>query len=205
MNTALLEQQAIKSALLGDWDKAIEQNKIILSGDPQNIAALNRLAKAFLESGHQDKAVEIYKKVLLFDKYNPIASKSIERLESREKDSNKEKPKKTASATTTCLFLEEPGKTKIVRLHRLTSPQQLAGIDCGDSVCLVPQKRFIIVKKGNGTYIGRLPEDVSYRLTSLMKGGNRYSAIILGVNRQNLEIFIRETFRSQKFRNFPSF
>jgi len=205
MNTAPIEQQAIKFALRGEWEKAIEKNNLILLSDPTNIAALNRLAKAFSEKGYQVKAVKIYRKVLILDKYNPIASKSIERLESRRNKSPQENLKGPFSAATAGLFLEEPGKTKIVKLHRLTSPQNLAEIDCGDSVCLVPQKRFIVVKKRNGTYIGRLPEDISYRLTSLIKGGNRYSATILGINRQNLEIFIKETFRSQKFRNFPSF
>lgn len=203
MNTAGLEQQAIESATLGVWNKAIKLNQEILESDPENIAALNRLAKAFLESGNHDKAIKTYKKVLAIDRYNPIASKNIERLESGKSTVSKEKS--VNSSLVVGLFLEEPGKTKVVKLLRLTSPEVLAEMDCGDVVCLIPQKRFIIVKKESGEYIGRLPDDISYRLTSLIKGGNRYKANILGVNRQSLEIFIRETFRSQKLRNLPSF
>ncbi len=203
MNTAELEQQAIESATLGIWNKAIKLNQEILESDPENIAALNRLAKAFLENGNHSKAIKTYKKVLAIDRYNPIANKNIERLENGKSTASKEKSARNLLVIG--LFLEEPGKTKVVKLLRLTSPEILAEMDCGDIVCLVPKKRFIIVKKENGEYIGQLPDDISYRLTSLIKGGNRYKANILGVNRQSLEIFIREIFRSQRLRNLPSF
>lgn len=203
MNTAKLEQQAIDSASQGVWNKAIKLNQEILRVEPENIAALNRLAKAFLESGQHSKSIKTYKKVLSIDRYNPIAEKNIQRLEKSKSTTAKEKSGNNPLILG--LFLEEPGKTKVVKLLRLTSPEILAEMDCGDNVCLVPQKRFIIVKNGNGEYIGRLPDDISYRLTCLIKGGNRYQANILGVERQSLEIFIREIFRSQKLRNLSSF
>ena len=53
--------------------------------------------------------------------------------------------------------------------------------------------------------MGTIPDDLSLRLIKFIKGGNRYQAFVKAVDRQNLEIFIQEIFRSKRFRNLPSF
>ena len=103
------------------------------------------------------------------------------------------------------VFLEEPGKTKVLALLRLAAPKILAQLNCADRVQLLPKKRIIDINNEDGTYLGCLPEDVSQRLISLIEGGNRYDAYVKGVDRHSLEIFIKETFRSRKFKNLPSF
>ncbi len=202
--TTALEEQAIKAALNQDWGKAIEINKKILEESPQNIPALNRLGRAYWEAGKIAQASQTYKKVLKFDRLNPIANKNLQRLARSGQNKNK-REKKTPFVTSGQIFLEEPGKTKIVKLVRLAPPSVLAQLDNADPLRLVAKKRSISVVSEDNTYLGTLPEDLSLRLIKLIKGGNQYQAFVKNVDHQKLEIFIREVFRAKKFLNSPSF
>lgn len=201
MQTVLLEKKAIKAAIQGAWLKAIELNNQILVQNPQNIPALNRLAKAHWETGNLTATKKIYQKVLKIDQYNPIATKNLKRLTGKTKKSVVGS-KKLPSAE---VFLEEPRKTKIVQVIRLTSPQRLAEIDSGSEVILVPKKHFIAVTRQDGVQLGSLPEDLSRRLIPLIKEGNRYEAFVKKIERHNLEILIREISRGRRFKDLPSF
>lgn len=202
MTAASLEKKAVRAAMSGDWEEAIRLNQAVLKLEPKNVAALNRLARAHWETNNLERARQTYKKVLEIDRYNPIASKNLTRLTDSKKLSENI-PRKTPSPEGA--FLEEPGKTKTVKLTRLASPKVLSALDSGDQVCLTPKKRAISVTLEDGTYLGSLPEDLSLRLLRFLKGGNRYQTLIKAVDRQHLEIFIREIFRSKKFEQVPSF
>ena len=104
---------AIKNALTQNWKEAIRINCDLLKIEPQNTETLNRLAYAYLKSGNLTCSKSTYKKVLKIDKYNPIALKNLKWLENVNQDDIVCDP--TISSTPT-IFLEEPGKTKIVIL-----------------------------------------------------------------------------------------
>lgn len=202
-----LEEQAIKAALDQNWKKAIELNKNILKNAPKNTAALNRLGRAYWEIGKISLAIKAYKKVLKLDRLNPIAQKSLQRLSTEVKDrSNKKQPdKKPNLVTSGKIFLEEPGKTKLVKLVRLATPSVLARLNSADPLSLIIRKRNVSVFSEDGSYLGVIPENLSQRLIRFMKGGNQYQAFVKSVDRQYLEIFIREVVRGKKFSNTPSF
>jgi len=202
-NTALLEKQAIKAAINQNWNVAVDINQEILAEDPENIACLNRLGLAFLKLGQICHARRTYQKVLKLDGQNNIAAKTLERLGKVNSDSRPD----TASVAVSkpAYFLEEPGKTKIVKLTRLTSAEILSCLSSGDQVYLTPKKRAIGVVNNANIYLGCLPEDLSSRLLVLINGGNKYEAYIKSVGRTDLILFIRETHRSKRFHNRPSF
>ena len=203
MTTADWENQAIKAALNQNWEKAAEFNKKILKENPKNIPALNRLGKAFWEMNKNDEADKIYKKVLKLDCFNPIANKNLKRLtKTKKKVKNNSKAVFLSSER---VFLEEPGKTKIVRLTRLASPSVLAQQDSGDPLLLVVKKRIISVTDSEQNYLGALPEDLSQKMIRFINGGNQYQAFIKSVDRQKFEVFLKEAFRSKKFLTTPSF
>ena len=208
MDLPVLEKKAIKAALSGNWEEALSLNEEIVKEIPNDIGALNRLALAFWETGKLKKAKEKYKTVLELDRYNPIASKNLERIVDQEKRKVTKKTLKPNGGKIPPLaqiFLEEPGKTKVLNLLRVASPKILVELSCADRVFLSPKKRVIDVNREDGIYLGCLPEDVSQRLISLIEGGNHYDAYVKGVKRHSLEIFIKETFRSRRFKNLPSF
>jgi len=63
-----LAQEAINAALNEDWKKAILINTSIIKIEPTDVDALNRLARAYAETGNTVKAKIITKKVLKIDK-----------------------------------------------------------------------------------------------------------------------------------------
>ena len=199
--TATLEEQAIKAALNQNWGKAIEINKEIVKEKPKNVAALNRIGRAYWELGKIREAAKSYKKVLTIEPFNPIANKNIKRL-------GKNKNIKTSngnSITSGNIFLEEPGKTKLVKITRLASPSILSQLDNGDEVFFVIKTRLISIIDNNKNYLGALPEDLSQRLIRFIKGGNQYQFFVKNVDCQLLEVIIREAVRSKKFAETPSF
>jgi len=201
--TADLEEQAIKAALNQNWLKAVEINKKIFKDNPKDIPVLNRLGRAFWEMGKIDEANKAYKKVIKIDPFNPIANKNLKRLAGAKKRPHKNL--KNDLVHSAKVFLEEPGKTKLIRLTRLSSPDVLSELDSGDEVFLLIKKRLVSILDNNKNYLGSIPEDLSQRLIKFIKGGNQYQIFVKSVDRQKLEVFIRELSRSRKFADIPSF
>jgi len=197
-----LEEQAINQALSGNWKIAVDLNLQILKQNSKDIDALCRLAKAYAELNKKQLVLKTYKKILRLDHFNRIAKKNLAKF------SNKgfsKKKKNEVSKVEPCLFLEEPGKTKIVSLIKLGIPKILISLDTNSLVKLIPRKHSISVYDKNHRYLGKLPDDISSRLIKLIRSGNQYNAVIKSVNEKNISIFIKETKRSKINNSIPSF
>ncbi|MBI2337585.1 tetratricopeptide repeat protein [Candidatus Daviesbacteria bacterium] len=203
-NTSILYQQAIDAALDSKWEEALIINKKIIKLDPKNVDALNRQAKAYMELGKSNLAKKYYSEVLKIDPYNPIAQKNLKIMKSF---------KPNGQAVISCasrrlspsLFLQEPGKTKIVNLLKVAEPQKLSHVFCGMKVEMIVKNRKITIADSNGNYLGVLPDDISHHLSRLSKGGNKYELFVKSVRVNSLSIMIKEIYRSKKFKNQPSF
>lgn len=199
-----LAQQAIEEALKGNWNGAVNLNKELLSQNPKDTEALNRLARAHLELGRAADSRTIYKRVLRIDRYNSIAQKALERL-TNIKRVKKQKNGQAAITTTGDSFLEEPGKTKTITLIHLGDKIVLTSLDSGDPVLLRPRRHRVSVETQNRRYVGRIPDDLSRRLIKLIRGGNTYSSIVRSSAPENVRLFVREETRSEKLKDVPSF
>jgi tetratricopeptide (TPR) repeat protein len=196
-----LAQKAISAALKANWKDALELNKIILKNDSTDVDALNRLARAHSELGEIDKAKKVAQKAVRIDPHNTIAIKALEKWKSLRKG-EKTSPSKFSAR----VFLEEPGKTKIVSLlHLGDSKKVLANLDSGDEVILKLGNHRISVCTLNKKYIGRLPDDLSVSLIKLIKRGNEYQVFVKSSKSQEIKVFIRETKRVKELENIPSF
>lgn len=195
-----LAQKSVSAALCGDWKEAISLNKEILAQDPQNIDALNRLARAYSEIGNIKKAKALSQKVLKIDPFNTIAAKSVRKWKQL-------KPGEAASGSLSGAeaFLEEPGKTKIVPLLYLGGASILSKLDAGSEVKLTPSSHRVSVVTQEGKYIGRLPDDLSARLRKLIKMGNVYQILVKSIAPNDVKVFIREIERNSKFSDVASF
>ncbi len=206
-NVNLLNEQAIDAALSSSWDIALKINKQIIKKDPQNVDALNRQARAYMELGKSSLAKKYYSEALKFDPYNPIAIKNLKIIKSF-KSNNKENqthlagiaPKLSAS-----LFLQEPGKTKIVSLLKVAEPQKLSMIYCGMPLEMVIKNRGITIVDANNNYLGVLPDDISHLILRLLRGGNKFGLFVKSIKVNGLSVLIKETYRSKRFKNQPSF
>lgn len=206
----ILSQLAIEAALTSNWPEAAKINSKILLIFKDNLEALNRLAFAQTCMGDVNKAQKTYKKVLELDQYNIIAKKNLEKIQKLE---NKHNSKSNGNAQTnqihsqnfSSVFLYEPGKTKIINLLNLAPPTILASLNCGDKLEVNPKKHSICITLADGSYLGALPDDLSHRLLTYIEGGNKYEVYVKFATTKSLTVFIRETERSAKFINQPSF
>lgn len=195
--TSVLQLQAIQAAKNGNWEAALEKNQELLEINPNDIGALNRSAIAYLQLGKLKEAKTALEFVLTLDKSNQIARKHLTNIK------DKKKAKKPSFSSEQ--FIEEPGVTKIVELHRLASKNLLQDLDVGQPCTLVPKNRYISVETTDGEYVGALPEDLSYRLTKLIKRGNTYECFIHSANDKECHLYIKETSRSKKNEHINSF
>ena len=196
------EQDAIQAALAQSWDVAIRINTILLKQNKENVNVLNRLGFAYLQLGQITTAKKTFQKVIKLDAYNQIAIKNVKKLTLvRQKDLEKV----SLSQRSPMMFLEEPGKTKIVECVNTATLQALACACPGDEVLLKTKKHAVEVRTSNAIYLGALPDDIAFRLIKFISGGNTYSVHIKSVGKNSLVLFIRELTRGKRFTNQPSF
>jgi len=191
-----LKTQAIQTALTGDWQKAIDLNQLILQEEPEDIDTLNRLAFAFLSTGNPKDAKSLYEKVLALDMQNPIATRNLKRLY----DVNAKKV-----ITINNLFIEEPGKTKVMDLLNIADKKVISHLRSGERLDLRIKRSKIFSYDLDNQFIGMLPDDTCQRLIKFMEAGNEYEAYVRTVDSNKVSIFIREIKRVKKFKNQPSF
>lgn len=190
-----LSSQAINFALSGNWKDALTKNKAILKINPQDLDALNRIARCYAEMGKTTKAVSMSKKVLAIDPFNQIATKCLAKWRQIKKDPFNEEPD-FPGLVNSPLFIEEPGKTKTVNLTHPAASRLLNTICCGEEVMLNPVGCRLSILTMNGKYLGRLPDYIGLRLKNLIKGGNSYKVYIKSVDNKNIKVFIKEDKKS---------
>lgn len=193
-----LQNQAINTALTGDWKEAVVLNKNLIKDNPQDVDALNRLAFAFSILGKSKEAKLTYQKVLRIDPLNSIALRNIKRIPTNSLNGD------NGTYKLSNIFLEEPGKTKIVELLNIAPPQVINNLQTGQMLTLVVKRLKIFVLVGK-QYVGMLPDDIGKRLIKFIEGGNVYEAYTKSTNGKGLIIFIKEVKRVLKFKDQPSF
>ncbi|AKM83425.1 hypothetical protein A2422_00965 [Candidatus Woesebacteria bacterium RIFOXYC1_FULL_31_51] len=196
-----LTRKAINLALRCQWKEAIKINKLIIKEDGSDTEALNRLARAYLETGEITKAKGVSKKVLKIEPSNKIAEKSIEKYK-RFKTNVDSGSEQNIDAS---VFLEEVGKTKLTNLINLGSPKNISKLYSGDEVKLLTHSHRATITTLDDTYVGRLPDDISARIRLLVKGGNSYKVFIKSVCSSNIKVFIKEVKKGKEFENCMSF
>lgn len=197
MNTvAMLRHQAVQAAKQGQWNQAISLNTQIILENPRDTHALNRLGVAHLQLKQKDEAKKVFSRVLEVDKTNQIAKRHLERVNSNTTHAN--------LLFSNQNFIEEPGKTKVVELHRLASKQVLNQFSVGQPCQLTLKKRFISVESDH-TYLGALPEDLSFRLSKLIETGNEYSCNIRSCAGTQCWVYLKEILRAPVNKDTHSF
>lgn len=194
-----LKNQAIQTALEGNWQNAITINKSLIREDPNDIDALNRLALAYTITGKLKEAKSSYQKVLNLDPLNPIALRNLKRLKDKVIFGNG-----SSNSYINNKFLEESGKTKVVELINIAQPKIIETLRTGQSLEL-SIKRLKIFALEQRQYIGVLPDDIARRLIKFINSGCLYEAYVKSSNPHRVTVFIKETKKTAKFKDQPSF
>jgi tetratricopeptide (TPR) repeat protein len=193
-----LAQKAVGYALSGDWNEALKFNLEILSVNPDDIDALNRLARCYSETGCTEKAVATSQKALKIDPVNPIANKCLLKWQTARPNGNH---KSTTSPGES--FLEESGRTKMVTLLNPGDYTVFACLDSGDEVKLAAFAHKVSVVDSADKYIGCLPDDLAARLRNLLKKGNKYQVLVKSIDSKEVTVLIRETENKSGIASFP--
>jgi len=192
-----LADQAIAQATAAQWSEAAETNEKLLELGP-DVEAENRLAKALWEQGELGAAREHYQTALALDPTNRIAERNIDRLKMLlVAAGEKTVPAQEGSKAPVGIFVEETGKTGFAFLTDLASPKELAQINPGDYVELVPEKNRLIANS-NGVRIGVVEPRVAARLLKLIADGNKYSAGVTSLGDKDVRIIIREIYQDPR-------
>lgn len=206
-----LKTQAIQTALSGNWNQAIALNLELLDEAPDDIDTLNRLAFAYTFIGKIKEARTTYQRVLTIDEQNPIATKNLKRLRGTTPGDNQTNKDSGLTASTphatllNNMFLEENGKTKVIELVNVAEGKTIIHLRTGEFLQLQIKRSKVFVLDSEKQYIGVIPDDIGRRLIKFMVGGNVYEAYVKSIEEHRLTIFIKETKRSKKFKNQPSF
>ncbi len=194
-----LAELAIVHATAARWTEAAETNRRLIELGPDSEAE-NRLAKALWELGELGSAREHYQKALALDPTSRIAERNIDRLKVLLVEAGeKTVPAKPGSKAPVSIFVEETGKTGFAHLTNLPRAAELAQVNPGDAVELMPDGNRLIAFS-NGIRIGVVEPRVAARLLKLMADGNKYLAGVTSLGDRDVRLIIREV--SQDPRNY---
>ncbi len=224
---------AIAAALAQDWGKAVEANRTVLHLVPNNIEALNRLAKSLLELGKLAEARDAVDSALQCDSSNTIAHRNRDRLERAETAaatstsapvSNSEGTVREAAAEyvtggatqsdvpnrnvfSSHLLMSEAGKSTIATLIDATDRTAVGHLSSGEALTLSWEDNRLLVHSSRGEPVGRVHPRLAQRVFSLMDAGNRYEAAFLRDHpAEGVQVIIGEVYQhpSQEGRlSFP--
>ncbi len=186
-------REAIALAMKGQWREAIAVNKTIVDLFPNDIEALNRMGRAYMELGEYGEAENAYRRTLQIDSYNAIAQKNIQRIGLLKKTNTSKQP--AVQKLEPQVFVEEIGKAGVVSVHALAKPEFLARVVAGAIVNLKVEGNNLTVTTPMGEYLGHVEPKHGQRLVRLMNGGNRYSAAIVSSADKALTVIIREAYQ----------
>lgn len=197
-------KESIDAALASDWQKALELNLELVEKYPDDVETQNRLARAYLELGQVHKAKSSYQSVLKIDPYNTIATKNLKRLATLKKKGIKNGKEGRSENVDLDVFLEEPGKTKILNIEDIAMPRVLASLRIGDKVQLEPQRNNVIILSNEGKRLGKIEAAWSKNLAMALRAGSKFTSLVKSVEIINdsasptFSIFVKETLRSPK-------
>jgi hypothetical protein len=196
-----LVEQAIAASAGGDWPEAADLNRKILEYGTDSEAE-NRLAKALWEMGDLATAREHYQNALALDPTNRVAERNIDRLrlllsQAGDKSADKAAEPAASEKAPVGIFVEETGKTGFAYLTDLANARQLAHVNPGDAVELVPDGGRLMARS-NGVAVGTVEPRVAARLLKLIADGNRYSAGITSLGDKDVRLIIREVFQDPR-------
>ncbi|MCX8009103.1 MAG: tetratricopeptide repeat protein [Patescibacteria group bacterium] len=198
-NSAPSANDAINAALSQNWDEAIRINLLLLQENPDDIDAYNRLGFAYAKKGNETKAKEAYEHVLRKDPYNQIAQKNLKKLNSKHGNGF------GTNFASPSMFIEEPGKTKLITCVNVAPLSVISKLCCGQEVYMKVKKHGIEIRDEEKVYLGALPDDISYKLTKYIQGGNEYKIFVRSAGKNTLTVFIKEIARGDKYKDQPSF
>src|SRR5258708_17141573 len=189
IRTRAFADKAVQAALEADWPQAVELNTKILAANADDLEARNRLGRALLETGKLEEAKASYAEVIKAEPNNPIALRNVARLTTVIEHKTKTNP--TKSKTQPRLFIEDMGKTGILRLINPAPAHVVAKYSPGAEAELREREGLIAVHARDRELLGFLEPKVGRRLHDLINTANEYVVAAVSDDQHNPRLAIR--------------
>ena len=159
-----LKSLAVEKAIEGKFAEAIKINMEVLKEEPEDTDTLMQLAHAYWQTGNIKLAKLYYNKTLAIDPNNILAHKRTTLLKTITKGKTLDIHRKKGKIVPITDLIEEPGKTKTVRLSYIGKPEHLSLLAVGEEVFLSIRKRKIEVRDSSGTQRQKVPQQTQFYL-----------------------------------------
>jgi len=120
-----LKDKAIESAVNNDYEKAIELNHQILADFPEDCDALMQLAHAYWQIGDLKSAKKYYEQTIALEPENSLAKNRLTLLKTLARKVSAKLKRTKARIFPLIDFIEESGKTKVVKLSNVGKPPKV--------------------------------------------------------------------------------
>ncbi|MBJ28151.1 MAG: hypothetical protein CL776_05090 [Chloroflexi bacterium] len=195
---------AITHATESNWDDAAKINLELLAIVPNDVEASNRLGRAYIELGYLEEAIKAFKYSLTISPHNTIAGKNIARLSTLQSEKISTNLN-TARTSTSTLFISDSGKSTKLTLHIGEIAGKLPHFAPGTPLILNLEGDGVSVSDSTEQKLGMLPPKLGFRLAGLIAGGNKYEAIFVSNQGEELSILVREVYQDPSQRKLISF
>jgi len=182
--TMNLSNLAIDLALGANWCEAIKTNRAILRETPQDIDALTRLTRAYLEIGNLRQAKKTLKMALEIDPANPIAQRLAEKLKSPLQAIH--------NKNTICdsAFIDEGPLTHTYRVTINKNTTEAKKILPGEYLMLNLQGFCVSILSPKGKFLGRLNGYTSQRVKKQISTQTLPDAVVKSIDGNVMEIVL---------------
>lgn len=179
-----LSALAIDLALGANWCEAIKTNRAILRDNPQDIDALTRLTRAYLEMGNLRQAKKILKIALEIEPTNPIAQRLLKKLSSSSKSNN--------HSNTICdtAFIDQGLQTHTYRVTINKNTTEAKNILPGEYLMLNLQGFCVSILSPKGKFIGRLSGYTSQMVKKQIGKQTPPDAVVKSIDGNIMEIVL---------------
>lgn len=202
-----LKNKAIDEAINGNYQTAITLNQEILAIDKNDVDSLMQLAHAYWQTGSLTLAKKYYRQALNIEPNNGLAKKrlallnALNNVQTQSASTHRNKIKVVAITD----MIEEPGKTKIIKLSNIGKPEHLSLLKIGEQVFLRLRKRRLEIRDIDNNFIGCLPDDISKRLITFTEEKGVYETYVFSIDKNEVKVFIKEIVKPAKYRHVSSF
>lgn len=190
-----LESEAIQKALEKDWKTAISLNLEIVNYDSENIPALNRLAKAYIESSEFEEAKKILKKVLKLDPINQTAKRNL--------DLANEHKKVVGSLSSSQIknFIKEPGTSKEFNFQIMTKGLTAKKFYLGEELGIEIEGHRASIHKATKELISIFDPQTAEKIIQCKKRGGTVTATFLSGDEKEVTVMVKSSvplFKTEK-------
>ncbi|OGM77158.1 hypothetical protein A2188_03315 [Candidatus Woesebacteria bacterium RIFOXYA1_FULL_43_9] len=175
---------AIDFALEANWCAAIKTNRTILRQNPQDIDALTRLTRAFLETGNLRQAKKALKTALEIDPANPIAKRLTQKMKAPFQPTDR---KATICDTA---FIDKGPLTHTYRVVINKNTVEAKNILPGEYLILNLQGFCISILSSKGKFLGRLNGYTSQMIKKQIGKKTPPDAVVKSLDENIMEIVL---------------